>query len=93
MSSNTVVWLDLARRLSFGSGLASWLYGYVRSQSSLIPTKVATLQGYCGSKGHLKSFREGLRDALPLLVEAQLLESGWYFDEHDRIHWMKKAGK
>ena len=93
MSSNTVVWLDLARRLSFGSGLASWLYGYVRSQSSLIPTKVATLQGYCGSKGHLKSFREGLRDALSLLVEAQLLETGWYFDEHDRIHWMKKGGK
>jgi len=87
MSPDTVVWLDLEKRLALGSGLASWLYGYVRSQSRLIPTKVQQLQSRCGSRGHLKTFRAGLLEAMRILARAKIVDAGWFLDRHDMLHW------
>lgn len=44
-----MVWLDLEQRLSLSDGLSSWLYGYIQSQSHLIPMNPETLRLLCGA--------------------------------------------
>jgi len=89
LTKNTVVWLDLEDRLSLSSGLASWLYAYIRSQSTLIPTKVERLRQLCGSEGALDGFRESLRNAMDVLAGAQHVDVGWSIDKHDQLRWRK----
>lgn len=89
ITSRTVVWLDLNQRLSIACGLTSWLYGYIRSQRSLIPTKVARLHALSGSDGALQGFRESLRASMGLLATARLVDTGWYIDKHDMLRWQK----
>lgn len=89
LAKESVVWMDLHQRLSLSSGLTSWLYGYVRSQTRLIPTKVNRLRVLCGSEGALDGFRDRLRTAMGVMVGAQIVESGWSIDKHDMLHWLK----
>ncbi len=83
------VWLDIEQRLSMPDGLPSWLYAYIRSQTKLLPTKVAQLQKLCGSTGKLHGFRKTLWNAMELLVDAQLVCRGWSIDKHDMLQWKK----
>lgn len=38
------IWLELPTRVTLSDGLATWLYGYVRCQTTLIPTKLDALR-------------------------------------------------
>jgi len=89
VTKKSVVWMDLHQRLSLSSGLTSWLYGYVRSQTTLIPTKVNRLRALCGSEGALDGFRHRLRAAMVVMAGAQIVDSGWSIDKHDMLHWRK----
>jgi hypothetical protein len=89
ISKKTVVWLDFNQRLSLANGLTSWLYGYVRSQTRLIPTKVERLHRLSGSEGALQGFRDGLKASMRILVGARLVDAGWSIDRHDQLHWQK----
>lgn len=84
-----VVRLDLEQRLSLTSGLASWLYGYIRSQSTLIPTKVERLRQLSGSGGKLDGFRSSLITAMGVLAAARLVYAGWHIDRYDMLRWLK----
>lgn len=84
-----VVRLDLEQRLSLTSGLASWLYGYLRSQSTLIPTKVERLRQLSGSVGKLDGFRSNLVTAMGVLAAARLVYAGWHIDRYDMLRWLK----
>ena len=92
LTKKSVVWLDFDQRLSLSGGLASWLYGYVRSQTWLMPMKVQRLHQLTGSDGALDGFRVGLKSAVALLASARLLEPGWHIDKHDQLHWLKVPG-
>lgn len=89
LTKKSVVWMDLHQRLSLSSGLTSWLYGYVRSQTTLIPTKVNRLRALCGSEGALDGFRDRLRAAMVVMAGAQIVDGGWSIDKHDMLHWRK----
>lgn len=82
------VWLDIEPRLALPDGLASWLYGYVQSQTKLIPQKLSDLIVLCGSQATTKTFAEGMREALPLLSARGVIDTGWYL-RHDKVHWRK----
>lgn len=87
--ASRLVWLNIDKRLSMPSGLTSWLYGYVLSQSWLMPCKVERLHRLCGSGGKLAGFRTNLRATMGLMVSADLVQSGWFIDKHDVLHWWK----
>lgn len=89
LTKQSAVWLDLHQRLSLTNGLTSWLYGYVRSQTSLIPTKVDRLRKQSGSEGALDGFRESLKTAMGVMSGAQVVDVGWHIDKHDLLHWRK----
>jgi hypothetical protein len=93
LTKETVVWLDLQQRLALTNGLTSWLYGYVRSQTTLIPTKVDRLRLQSGSEGALDGFRDNLRIAMGVLAGAQVVDTGWYIDRYDMLHWLKPKAK
>ncbi|WP_114969905.1 plasmid replication initiator TrfA [Rhodoferax ferrireducens] len=90
ITKKTVVWLDFEERLSLPSGISSWLYGYIRSQTRLIPTKIDRLRRLSGSEGAQDGFRESLKGAMGVLVGALLVDAGWHIDKHDMLHWQKK---
>lgn len=87
--ASRLVWLNLEKRLSMPSGLTSWLYGFILSQSWLMPCKVERLHQQCGSGGKLKGFRTALIATLGLMVSADLIDSGWFINKHDILHWWK----
>lgn len=89
ISKKSVVWLDFNQRLSLANGLTSWLYGYIRSQTRLIPTKVERLHRLSGSEGVLQGFRDGLKASMRILAGARLVDAGWSIDRHDQLHWRK----
>lgn len=82
------VWLDLPLRKRLSEGLSTWLYGYVRSQSRMIPWRIDDLRNRCGSEANDKTFREMLGKALRQLVQEGIIDSGWSFKGH-RVHWRK----
>lgn len=84
-----VVRLEYAAVVSLGAGLASWLYRYIRSQTTLIPTKVAALRELSGAASAIDDFRASLRDALATLTAGAHLAPSWRIDTHDRVRWMK----
>ncbi|CAM8662177.1 Plasmid replication initiator protein TrfA [Comamonadaceae bacterium] len=88
-TKRSVVWLDQSQTSNLKNGLATWLYGYIRSQTTLIPTKVERLRVQCGSEGALHGFREGLKSALGVLSGELVIDIGWYIDRHDMLHWRK----
>lgn len=89
LTKQSVVWLEQHQRLSLKNGLTTWLYGYIRSQTTLIPTKVERLRMQCGSEGALDGFRETLKGAMGVLSGEQVVDLGWHIDKHDMLHWRK----
>ncbi|MBS0475605.1 MAG: hypothetical protein JSR28_10750 [Proteobacteria bacterium] len=87
------VWLDVGKRLGYGAGLATQLYSYVCSQTTLIPTKVSRLHRELGSRASLKSFREELGHGLSVLSAGGDIDANWYIDRYDMVHWLKMARK
>lgn len=88
-TEQSVVWLDQRQRLLLKNGLPTWLYGYIRSQTTLIPTKVERLRLQCGSEGALDGFRESLKVAMGVMSGVQVVDIGWHIDKHDMLHWRK----
>lgn len=88
--NNHHVWLDVDTRLKLPEGLASWLYGFVRSQSKLIPMRLETLRARCGSDASDKAFMNGMRTALRELAAHDVVDAGWSLGE-GVVHWRKGA--
>lgn len=84
----THVWLDVATRIRLPEGLASWLYGYVRSQTRLIPMKLETLRQQCGSEASPKAFMNGMRLALQQLAQRSVVAPGWSLGA-GWVRWLK----
>lgn len=84
------IWLSVHVRRALPEGLATWLYGYVESQTRLIPTRVSELHRLCGSECKPEAFGKILSRALTRLAEAKLIEPGWSL-RSDTVHWMKTA--
>lgn len=82
------VWLDVETRTQLPAGLATWLYGYIRSQTRLIPTRLDVLREASGSDASPKAFMNGMRLALKELVNRGVIESGWILGD-GTIRWMK----
>ena len=82
------VWLDLSLRLRLSEGLTTWLYGYIRSQTRLIPWPVDDLRERCGSEAHDKAFREMLGKSLTQLAHEGVIDSGWSL-KGKMVHWRK----
>jgi hypothetical protein len=85
---STHVWLDVATRIRLPEGLATWLYGYVRSQSRLIPMQLETLRQRCGSEASPKAFMNGMRLALRELAQRGVVAPGWSLAAGE-VRWMK----
>lgn len=86
--TSSVVWLDIRRRLALPDGLASWLYGFVASQTNLIPWNLKTLKALCGSEASDKVFAESLRSALGELSRQNIIDSGWSV-RGKQVRWRK----
>ena len=84
-----LVWMDLEIRRTLPDGLTSWLFGYVESQSRLIPRRTWELQDMCGSEAKDdRSFQIMLRRALKALVAKGVLHEGWLIKD-GMLHWLK----
>lgn len=84
------VWLDIDTRVSLPDGLATWLYGYIESQSRLIPTSVAELHRLCGTEASVPSFVNSLRQALAHLNAHQVIDAG-YKISCGSLRWRKTS--
>lgn len=82
------VWLDIENRLALPDGLASWLYGYIESQTKLIPMELPKLIALCGSQASPKAFAEAMREALALLSARRVIDTGWSVNQ-DKVRWRK----
>lgn len=85
------VWLDIDTRVSLPEGLATWLYGYIESQSRLIPTKVSELHRLCGTTASLPAFLNSLRQALAHLNAHQVIDPGYKLS-CGSVRWRKWSG-
>lgn len=85
------VWLDLSLRLRLSEGLTTWLYGYIRSQTKLIPWPIDNLRERCGSEAHDKAFREMLGKSLAQLAREGVIDGGWSL-KGSMVHWRKLPG-
>ena len=83
------VWMKLDKVLSYGGGIAGWVYRYTSAQTKLIPKKVEHLRRLSGSTATLDDFRSKLKKALNQLVAGGDLQEKWFIDKHDMLHWMK----
>jgi hypothetical protein len=86
------VWLELPIWLQLSKGLTTWLYGYICSQQTLIPTPISNLHERCGSDANDKAFREMLSNALKQLASKGIIDSGWHLKD-ERVHWRKPLTK
>jgi hypothetical protein len=82
------VWVDFQRRRVVPEGLSSWLYGFIESQSRLIPMPLPTLQELCGSDAEPESFARMLRRSLNDLVDLQVIDEGWTIGQ-GVVRWRK----
>lgn len=72
------VWLDIETRRALPEGLATWLYGYVRTQVRLIPTTLSALRELSGSEtADDTNFKRRLTEALDALVRLGIIDAGW----------------
>ena len=85
-----IVWLSLKTRLTLPEGLATWLLGYIESQSRLIPTRISSLRQLSGSQASDKAFTNRLRDALHHLALHHVIDSGWSV-QSGTVRWLKRA--
>lgn len=86
--ANANVWLDLKTRLDLPDGLATWLYGYVESQTRLIPIPVETVKRMCGTDADGRAFTNLLRIALKHLNTHKLIDTGYQIKD-GLIRWRK----
>jgi hypothetical protein len=84
------IWLDLPMRMGLSEGLATWLFGYVRCQTRLMPTKLDLLRAMCGSNASPRAFMNGMRAALNQLAERGVIADGWSLGG-GWVRWMKAA--
>lgn len=82
------VWLRLQPRLALPTGLASWLFAFIESQTRLIPMQLSSLRELCGSNATEKAFSNRMRDALRKLAATGIIELGWSLKK-GKVHWMK----
>lgn len=82
------VWLPLHQRLSLPEGMATWLYGFISSQTKLIPMRLTTLRELCGSEANNKAFCNRTRDALKLLARLGAIDAGWSLKDGE-VRWRK----
>lgn len=87
-SRRTNVWLDIGLRLALPEGLSSWLYGYVASQTTLIPMRVSAIKTLCGSHASDRNFAESMRTSLDELASAGVIDKGWSL-KSGMIRWLK----
>lgn len=86
---SSYVWLDVQTRRELPEGLATWLYGYVRSQARLIPVQVSHLRQECGSDAKDDdSFRRRLTVALAELADKDIIDKGWSI-RAGQVRWRK----
>jgi hypothetical protein len=86
---SSYIWLDAPTRRALPEGLATWLYGYVRSQSRLIPTSVASLREMCGSEAKSdETFQRRLYTALNALALQEIVDTGWSI-RAGNVYWRK----
>lgn len=83
-----LVWLDLALRQQLPEGLATWLYAYVSSQTTLIPWPLDKLRESCGSDAQPREFSIVLGRALGKLAGAGVIDNGWSI-KRGTVHWRK----
>lgn len=83
--------LALPSRRQLRQGLTTWLYGYVLSQRTLIPTGIERLRQLCGSVAQARSFRETLKQSLVELSAAGHIDAGWWLDGR-AVRWRKPVG-
>ena len=82
------VWLSVEDRLSLPEGLATWLYSYIASQTNLIPMKLSTLRELCGSEASERGFLNRFRDAMHLLAQQGIIDTGWSI-ARGQVRWLK----
>ena len=83
-------WLELGTTLSLSTGLATWLYGYVKSLAILRDVQLDVLRALCGSRATAGSFEKQVRRALHELVEADVIAPGWEVSK-GVVHWCAPA--
>lgn len=86
--ASSKVWMDIETRVQLPEGLATWLYGYIESQSRLIPTKVSELHRLCGTEASLPAFLNSLRQALEHLNAHDVIAPGYQLTSAS-IRWCK----
>lgn len=84
------VWLQMQPLLSLPSGLATWLFTFIESQTKLIPMKIAHISDLCGSTAEPRSFKNTLRIALRQLADTGVVAQGWSL-KNDTVTWMKAS--
>lgn len=71
-----------------GECMATWLYGFISSQTKLIPMRLTTLRELCGSEANNKAFCNRTRDALKLLARLGAIDAGWSLKDGE-VRWRK----
>ena len=87
--THAYVWLDLRVRLDLPAGLATWLLGFVESQTRLIPMSVQVLRRLCGSDAEERAFTNMLRRALEHLKTHGVIDEGYKIKE-GQVRWRKQ---
>lgn len=84
-----LVWIDLETRRALPEGLTTWLYCYVKAQTTLIPQRLELLREMCGSDAcEPRSFKTTLSRAMKKLVEAGVVDDGWCIKQ-GYLRWRK----
>lgn len=87
--ASNYIWLDLQLRRELTEGLATWLYGYIRGQSYLNPTRLEMLLEASGSDAKsVAAFQRSLYPALRELTKRGVLESGARVQD-GVLHWRR----
>lgn len=83
-----LVWLDLQQRRNLPEGVATWLYAYIESQTTLIPWPTEKLREMCGSDAQPREFNIVLSRALTKLASIGVVDEGWSI-RNGTVHWRK----
>ncbi len=87
-SQSRLVWLNLEQRRSLPEGVATWLYAYIESQTTLIPQSTEKLCAMCGSDAQPREFNIVLGRALAKLTAIGVVDEGWSI-RNGTVHWRK----
>jgi hypothetical protein len=74
MFDTSMTYLIVSRRNALTEGLQTWLYGFIESNTCAYAIPVEKLKAACGSTATLKEFSRQIRDAIPKLVAAKVLQ-------------------